>query len=250
MTRTLAVSLAWGADGAAHLRGLMSRLGDEAFAAPSALPGWTRGHLLTHVARNAEAMINLLTWARTGVETPAYASREQRDADIQAGARRPPEVIRSDVVTTSDRLAQVVKAMPEQAWSRRIRDAQGRAVPATDIAWLRAREMWIHSVDLDVGATFEDFPAPMLDELVSDVVASMAERQGVPRVRMIATDRQRTWSTDRQDPEGRAAAEDDADRIDVRATVADLAMWVAGRGATRRLTVVGGGRLPDLPAWL
>ena len=68
-------SLAWAGDGAAHLRGLMSRMGEEAFAAPSLLPGWTRAHVLSHVARNADAMINLLRWAKTGVETPAYPSR-------------------------------------------------------------------------------------------------------------------------------------------------------------------------------
>ncbi|MEU8615746.1 maleylpyruvate isomerase N-terminal domain-containing protein, partial [Actinoplanes sp. NPDC048791] len=49
-------------------------LEDSAMSAPSALPGWTVGHVLTHVARNADAYTNLLTWARTGVETPAYAS--------------------------------------------------------------------------------------------------------------------------------------------------------------------------------
>ena len=74
MARKLTDTLAWAGDGAAHLRGLMTRMGDDAFAAPSGLPGWTRAHVLTHVARNADAMINLLTWARTGVPTPAYAS--------------------------------------------------------------------------------------------------------------------------------------------------------------------------------
>ena len=54
MTRTVAQSLAWAADGAAHLRGMMQRMGDDAFAAPSRLPDWSRAHVLTHVARNAD----------------------------------------------------------------------------------------------------------------------------------------------------------------------------------------------------
>ena len=55
------------------------------------LPGWTVGHVLTHVARNADAYTNLLTWARTGVETPAYASPEAREALLRAFSevRRP-----------------------------------------------------------------------------------------------------------------------------------------------------------------
>ncbi len=72
-----------------NLAKTIADLDDAAVAAPSALPGWTRGHVLTHVARNADALVNLLTWARTGVETPAYPSREARDAGIEAGAGRP-----------------------------------------------------------------------------------------------------------------------------------------------------------------
>lgn len=244
MTRTLTTSLAWAGDGAAHLRGLMDRMGDEAFAAPSALPGWTRAHVLSHVARNAEALMNLLHWARTGRETPAYASDDQRDADIASGARRAPAAIREDVVTTSDKLAQVVKAMPDEAWSRTVRDRQGREVRATEIAWMRAREMWIHSVDLDVGASFEDFPQPMLRELVADVAAHLAARSGVPAVRLVATDRDEAWST--ADP-GEPA-------VSVEAPIADLAAWVTGRGRSRRIRAVTSEgeptQVPELPAWL
>src|ERR1044071_5429214 len=64
-------------------------LDPAAVAKPSLLPGWTAGHVLTHVARNADALTNLLTWARTGVETPPYPSPEAREAGIQDGARRP-----------------------------------------------------------------------------------------------------------------------------------------------------------------
>ena len=44
--------------------------------------------MLAHLARNADGCVNLLTWARTGIETPQYRSAEQRDADIAAGAGR------------------------------------------------------------------------------------------------------------------------------------------------------------------
>jgi len=242
VTRTLALSLAWAGDGAAHLRGLLDRMGDEAFAAPSALPGWSRAHVLSHVARNADAMMNLLYWARTGEETPAYVSREARDADIAAGARRPPAAIREDVVSTSDKLAQVVKAMPDAAWRAIVRNGQGVEVAATEIAWMRAREMWIHSVDLDVGASFEDFPQPMLCELVEDVAALLGTREGVPGVRLIASDRSQVWTIG------------DGGGVSVEASVADLAAWVSGRGRSRRLRArtADGERadVPGLPGWL
>lgn len=239
MTRTLADSLAWAGDGAAHLRGLMTRMGDDAFRAPSALPGWTRAHVLTHIARNADGMVNLLEWARTGVETPAYASREQRDADIEAGAGREPEEVRRDVVDTSDRLARVAKAMPEAAWSASVRNVQGRPIPATDVVWIRAREMWIHAVDLDVGGSFDDLPVPMVAELLTDVTASFAARDDVPPLRIAPRDADRTWSTG----EG-------PDLVEVRGPAAAAVSWLLGRGRAKELRTADGRPLPTLPAWL
>ena len=239
MARRLADTLAWAGDGAAHLRGLMSRMGDEAFTAPSALAGWSRAHVLTHIARNADAMINLLTWARTGVPTPAYASDEQRVADIEAGARRAPDVIREDVVTSSDRLAQVAAAMPERAWAARVTNRQGTKIPATDIPWTRAREMWIHAVDLDVGASFTDIPGPMLTELISDVVDTLGVRPACPTLRLVATDQRRTWNLG-----------EDSDPDEVRGPAAGLAAWLVGRSKGRDLRTVDGHRPPAPPRWL
>ena len=56
--------------------------------APSLCEGWTRAHVVTHIARNADALSNLVHWATTGEPTPMYASPESRDADIAEGARR------------------------------------------------------------------------------------------------------------------------------------------------------------------
>src|SRR5215467_3321073 len=72
-------------------------LSDARAREPSRLPGWTRGHVLTHIARNADGMVNLLTWARTGTQTPMYASAESRAADIEAGAGRPAADLSADL---------------------------------------------------------------------------------------------------------------------------------------------------------
>ncbi len=236
--RSLVHTLAWAGDGAAHLRGLMMRMGEDAFAAPSGLSGWSRAHVLTHVARNADAMINLLTWARTGVRTPAYASREQRDADIQAGAGRPPVEIRADVVESSDRLARVVRAMPESAWSAHVQNAQGRDLLATDIPWLRAREMWIHAVDLDVGASFADMPAPMLAVLLTDVTAAMGEKPDCPALLLTAIDGA-VWTVG-----------DPAASTTVTGSAPGLAAWLLGRSKGRDLRSSAGRSLPAIPRWL
>lgn len=240
MTRTLAETLAWVGDGTAHLRGLMTRMGPDAFTAPSMLPGWSRAHVLSHLARNADGMVNLLTWARTGVPTPAYASREQRDADIEAGARRPSAAIRDDVLASSDRLAQQVRAMPRQAWAAQVRNVQGVEIPATDIPWIRAREMWIHAVDLDVGATFTDLPPPMLVELIGDVSRALGTKPDCPSLRLVAIDMGQTWTL----------GTDGGSGGEVSGPVAELTGWLLGRSAGRGLRTAGGGKPPAPPRWL
>jgi maleylpyruvate isomerase len=238
VTRTLEETLAWAGDGAAHLRGLMARMGDDAFAARSGLDGWSRAHVLTHIARNADGMINLLTWARTGVETPAYAGVDARNADIEAGATRAPAVIRDDVVDSSDRLAQAVREMPAKAWAATVRNVQGTEIPATDIPWIRAREMWIHAVDLDVGASLGDLPQPMLVELIADVVRVVGAREDCPPLRLVATDQDRTWTLG----DGSGSA--------VSGPSAALAGWVLGRSRGKDLRTVDGKKPPVLPRWL
>ena len=64
-------------------------LTDDEAAAPSRLPGWSRGHVLTHLARNADGFLNLLAWAASGDETPMYPSEEARDRGVEEGAGGP-----------------------------------------------------------------------------------------------------------------------------------------------------------------
>ncbi|WP_308257847.1 maleylpyruvate isomerase family mycothiol-dependent enzyme [Pseudonocardia lacus] len=267
MSRTLTTTLAWAGDGAAHLRGLMMRMADAAFAAPSLLPGWSRAHVLTHVARNADAMINLLDWARTGVPSPAYASREQRDHDIEVGARRDPSAIRDDVVHSSDRLAVAVRAMPQEAWQARVGGQGGRSFPASDIPWMRAREMWVHSVDLDVGASLADAPAPMLVAVLDDAATTIGASPQCPPLALVATDLDRRWTLggagagsarnstgESGGSELSAAVEhipaDDVRRVEVRGTAVELATWLLGRSAGRELRAGDGSRLPAPPRWM
>lgn len=75
--------------GTAAFEADVHRLTDPGFPRPSYLPGWSRAHVVAHVARNADALVNLLIWARTGIETPMYASGDQRAREIEEGARQP-----------------------------------------------------------------------------------------------------------------------------------------------------------------
>jgi len=162
--------LGWLRAGTGLLISQLAALSDDRFSEPCALPGWTRAHLLTHLARNADAIRNLTRWAATGIESPMYpGGHAQREADIDADVARPAQVIRGDVVATADRLDRAFADLPDQAWSREVRTAQGQPIPASRIPWLRVREVWIHAVDLDTGLSFADFPSDLTAALIADV---------------------------------------------------------------------------------
>jgi maleylpyruvate isomerase len=152
----------------------LSRVGDDRFAEPTSLPGWTTAHLVAHVHFNAQALRRLVSWAATGVESPMYASPEQRATEIEEGALLAPAELRDLVADSALALAGDLAALSDQAWDAEVVTAQGRTIPAGQIPWLRAREVMVHAVDLGAGLTFADLPADFTAELLADVVRKRA----------------------------------------------------------------------------
>jgi maleylpyruvate isomerase len=230
----LAATLPWMRQGTAHLLACTEGLTDGEMRAPSALPGWNRAHVAGHVARNAEALTRLASWARTGVESPMYAGPAQRAAEIEASAGRPAAILRSELVTTAATLDDALAALDGDTWAAAVRSAQGREIPAAEIPWMRIREVWIHAADLGTGATFDDLPAGVVDLLLDDVTGVLSGRDNCPPAVLRPSDRDREWRLG-HGPVTAAAR--------VTAPAAHLAGWLAGRVALP-------GDVPALPRWL
>ncbi len=98
------VTLGWMNEGTEHLLGAVAALDPGTLMSPSRLPGWTRAHLIGHVARNAEALVRLVSWARTGIENPMYESTDQRSAEIASTATLRPDTLLGLVVDTDGQL--------------------------------------------------------------------------------------------------------------------------------------------------
>ncbi len=175
-----AATMAWMREGTAHLRRCADKLDDAAFPAPSLLPGWTRAHVLGHVARNAEALTRLATWARTGVQTPMYANPEQRAAETENSAAQRPATLRAELLATAGALDAVLDALTPQQWQAQVRSALGRATPAAEIPWMRIREVWLHAIDLGAGATVADLPDGVVD--LHDNRLDLAKEAGATHV--------------------------------------------------------------------
>ncbi|NUU24654.1 MAG: maleylpyruvate isomerase family mycothiol-dependent enzyme [Streptomycetaceae bacterium] len=214
-------------------------IGDEGLAAPSALPGWTRKHVVAHVAANADALGNLVHWAATGEPTPMYASPEQRAADIDRGSRLPADELTVWLRRSAETLAASMDALDAHAWQTQVTTAQGRTVPATELPWMRSREVCVHAVDLASGVAFADLPADFLAALCDDVAAKRATAPGVGlALGLTATDMDASWQL----------PGDAADAIELTGPVADVAAYLTGRPTA--LTTRDGGAPPELGVWL
>ena len=226
-------TLTWMADGTERLLADQAALSEQALTAPTALPGWSRRYLLAHVAANAIALRNLVYWARTGEERRMYASSEQRDADIAQGAQLPSAELRAWIESSARSLAADLAALPENAWDAKVITAQGLTRSASEIPWMRVREVYVHAIDLDGGTRWPDLPAEFLAALLDDVTARRSSKGGGPALLVAATDTGHTWEV-----AGAGAA------IPVSAPLADLAGYLTGRAA-ETLTAA-----PVLPPWL
>ena len=220
----------WWTAGEREVASLVDRLTDDEFAAPSALPEWSRAHVVAHLARNADALMNLLDWARSGVEAPMYPSREARNAGIETTAALPPADLRADYAAACARFADAVESTPAGAWAATIRNMQGGEVPAAVVPWMRAKEVWVHGVDLDAGLVFAEVPTDFCAALVDDVLTTFTARDEAPDVTLVATDLDRTWGTGNDTVQGPVSA---------------VAAWLT-RGDASGLV----GAVPHVPRWL
>jgi maleylpyruvate isomerase len=127
--------------------------------APSRLPGWTRAHVLAHLARGADAMRNLLIGARSGQDRPAYASAEARQAGIEYGAGLPAKALTEDVAASAMAFRTVARQLPDRAWQVPVRVLGSAPFPAAQLLVRRLVEVELHHCDLGTGYRAADWPA-------------------------------------------------------------------------------------------
>jgi len=225
--------LVWMEDGFQFFLGELSRVDDERLELPSSLPGWTRKHVAAHVGLNARAARRLVHWAKTGEATPMYSSASARTDEIADGALLSGNRLRQLVQVEQAALSTQMDGLSNANWSTEVVTGQGRTITATEIPWIRAREVWIHAVDLNAGGDFADFPAAFVDKLIDEAVAK--HRAGdTPTLEVCLTDRE----------DDRSVSVHEAN-APVEGAASDLARWLTRREA-RGLRRSDGTPLPEL----
>jgi len=146
----------------AALAALLDGLDDAAMRRPSLLTNWSVGHVLTHVARNADGLRAAVEGAAVGEVRPMYpGGAAQRNGDIEAGAVRSATGIADDVRSSSAALEAALAALDETGWAGE-GSAPFGALPIDDVPHRRWREVEVHLTDLGVGPTWHDWSAPFV----------------------------------------------------------------------------------------
>jgi maleylpyruvate isomerase len=217
-----------------------SGLTDAQAAAPSRLPGWTRGHVLTHLARNADGFRNLLHWARTGSKTPMYPSEAARDEAIAAGAGRSAAELAADLRGTAALLAEDAEQLPTAAWAAQV-ERRGEDFPARQILRSRLSELEFHHVDLGTGYHPDDWPAAFLADALPRVADAFAGRPDMTACYLVADGWPDSFLVG-------PAGQDPPDLV-VRGTPERLLAWLSGRADGTGLRVTGAPAVPVPPPW-
>lgn len=211
------------------------KLDDAAVGEPSLLPAWTRGHVLAHVARNADGCVRLLTWARTGDRHPQYDSADARTTEIDVHAARTAAEHVADLADSAAHIDEAVAQMPPAAWAAQVEWLSGATTPAAYVVWSRLREIELHHADLDAGYAPADWPASFVHRLLHELAANLGGSMAPTRLHAIDLEHELTVGAE--------------PAVTVSGPGHALAYWLAGRTTGRELTVNPAGPLPTVPIW-
>jgi maleylpyruvate isomerase len=168
---------------------------DEEWAGPGRLPGWSRGHVATHLARQADAFARLVEGATTGVPQSMYASPEARAAEIEDGATRTGLELQTDLDTSAGRLTEAFERLDRveppavghaAGWSAPVELRGGLVVPARLLPLGRLFEVEIHHVDLGIGYEVTQIEPEVAEWLMEWIGFRARARDEFPRVELHA----------------------------------------------------------------
>lgn len=226
----------------ARVRASVADLTDRQAREPSRLPGWSRGHVLSHLARNADGLARLARWAETGVHTPMYASAESRVAEIEAGSGRPATGLRADLESTAAGLDAALALLSPRGEQAMVELGAARTpLPGSDVFLMRIRELEIHHVDLDVGYEVGHWLPTFTQRSLDQLAPRSRSKALMPVGRLCDPAAGLRWQVGEADGE-------------ITGPSGVLLAWLTGRmsaydAAAAGLQLTGGGDVPDAPPW-
>lgn len=211
----------------------LHRRDDGALSRPSRLPDWTVGHVVTHLARNADGLRRVLTGAAVGELLQPYASPQAREDDIRAGALRGASAILFDLTTANGHFADAIDAQPLRVWAATIDLGRGGPAPADVLLDTRLAEVELHHHDLGADPGLGLLTAGQASALLTAVLRSYARTRELPAMTL--------------QPEGNDPILIGSGGPTIAGPAIGLVGWLSGREDGGGLTADGA--LPRLPPW-
>lgn len=168
---------------------------DDAWRSPSLLPRWSRGHVATHLARQADAVGRLVDWARTGERQDMYASPQLREDEIEAGSGRSGLELQVDLDTSAERLSEGFASLDEidstgdgagGPWDSEVELRGGQRVVARLLPLARLTEIVLHHIDLDIGFGVADVDDETAEWLLEWSAYRLGAREEFPRLELVS----------------------------------------------------------------
>lgn len=212
------------------LMATVESLSADEMTVPSLCEGWTRAHVIAHLASNGRALVKLINWALTGEEQQLYASKEARAQDISDLANLPREELLGRLRESAQYFAEQAQRLGGELSVEEVH-LHGKQIPATSIVALRIAEVVVHHHDLDTAWTIEEADPDSVLNAIEAAVRTMRAK-GAPGMTLVTEERDE-WVI------GDGALRVSSDRE-------GLLEWLA-RGAAEN--VEADGPLPNLPSW-
>ncbi|MDN5563431.1 MULTISPECIES: maleylpyruvate isomerase family mycothiol-dependent enzyme [Luteococcus] len=204
-------------------------ISDEDWQQPSRLPGWTRAHVATHIARNADGIRRVVHGLLTHTPSLMYPDSRQRRRDLEAGSRRGALDLQIDLDTSAGQLNDTFSYLQESGSTEEVQVLPGLAMPVHHLMVARLNEVVLHRIDLDHGFSATDVDADIARWLLEWNCSRLGQRTDLPPLRILS-------SSGLQATVGRPAPEHEVP-VDVHGTDAGLLGWLTGRGGPE---LVGG----------
>jgi len=161
----------------AKLHDAVAGLSDDDMRSDCRLPDWTVGHLLTHLARNADSVTRRLQGAQERRLVPQYVGgRLGRAGEIEAGAGRSAAEIVADLRAADRAVDEMFADTDPAVWERPVLKGGDVEVPAADLAFARWREVEVHLVDLGRGYSSSDWPDGLVQRWLPSLLDELAGR--------------------------------------------------------------------------
>jgi maleylpyruvate isomerase len=179
------------AESEARMRAIVTPLAEADLALPSALPGWTAAHLLTHLARNADSHVRRIEASHRGEMVEQYeGGLEGRNREIDEGAQRDAQTIVDDVIESSLRLDAAWWTVQGGEWMAESSDATGVIRQVRTLPARRLQEVEVHIADLGLGYDQREwsdvFVVAFLDEMRATMPSRVPQGSDIPSAATVA----------------------------------------------------------------